>query len=42
MSKEAVLQQMTKDKFERYFAEYRARQLQTDPRWAAATSPYLN
>ena len=41
MSKDAVLQQMTKEKFERYFTQYRASQLENDPSWLATQSPYL-
>jgi hypothetical protein len=41
MSKDAVLQQMTKEKFERYFTQYRASLLAVDPSWSATKSPYL-
>jgi hypothetical protein len=41
MSKDAVLQQMTKKNFERYFTEYRASLLAEDPSWSATKSPYL-
>jgi len=39
--KDVVLQQLKKDKFEEYFQEYRARQLNSDPSWATTKSPYL-
>jgi hypothetical protein len=40
-SKDAVLQQMTKENFERYFTQYRASWLAEDPSWSATKSPYL-
>jgi hypothetical protein len=41
MSKDAVLQKMTKENFDRYFTQYRASWLAHDPSWSAAKSPYL-
>ena len=41
LSEDAASQQMTKDTFERYFVQYRARRIAEDPSWEAETSPYL-